>query len=118
MQSVMIQCAGGLAMLVAVIHGIVSETRVFASATVEPARWRRLVHLVWHASTVDWLAYGALLVATPMLLPASARPALVIVGVIIYGYAAAANAIATNGKHFGWMLLAVVVALLLGSLFV
>jgi hypothetical protein len=118
MQSLMIQSAGGLAIVIAIIHSVLGETHVFNKAAVQPVELHRLVHLLWHAPSVDWIAFGALLIAAPMLLPASAQSALVLVGAAMYGYAALTNAIATNGKHFGWMLLALVVALLLGSLVV
>ena len=43
----------------------------------------------------------------------SARHAIVAVAVVAYGYGAVGNAIATRGRHVGWMLMGVVVALAL-----
>lgn len=117
MRQLLVQFAGGLAIFVAIVHAIISETRVFASATLEPPHWRRLIHLVWHVSTFDWITYGILLIAATMLMSGSALTGVTLGGVAIYGFAAAGNAIAVRGRlHPGWILMSIVVALLLASL--
>jgi len=82
MRDLLLQCSGLAAIAVALIHGVLGETKVFARATIEPARLRTLIHLVWHAGTVAWIGGGVLLLAW-----------------------------ATRGKHFGWMALSAVVAM-------
>jgi len=115
MRDLAVQCAGVLAILCALTHGVLAESRVFPNSTIEPASTRRLVRLVWQASTVDWIGGGLLLLAVPYLASESARLWIIGVAVMIYGFAAAANAVATRGRHFGWMImLAVVVLALLG----
>jgi hypothetical protein len=52
MRDLLLQCAGVLTIAVALIHGILGETKVFARARIEPERLRTLIRLVWQASTV------------------------------------------------------------------
>ena len=61
----LLQCAGVAAIVVALIHGVLGETKVFARATIEPPRLRTLIRLVWQAGTVAWIGGGVLLVAAP-----------------------------------------------------
>jgi uncharacterized membrane protein (DUF485 family) len=113
MRDLALQAAGVLAILVAIAHGAIAELRVFASARIEPPWTRTLLRLVWQASTVDWIAVGALLIATPLLGSQVARQWIIAVGVVVYGCAAVGNAVATRGRHIGWMLMSGVVALAL-----
>jgi hypothetical protein len=73
----------------------------------------KLLRMVWQASTVDWIAMGALLIAAPMFGSETARQWVVAVAVVIYGYAAVGNGTATRGRHVGWCLMLLVVALAL-----
>jgi hypothetical protein len=102
-----------LAILVAVIHGAIAELRVFAGSRIEPRRTRELLRMVWQASTVDWIAIGVLLLAAPTLGSESARQWIVATAVVAYGYAAIGNAVASRGRHVGWCLMSVVIALAL-----
>jgi len=54
-----LQAAGLLAILVAIAHGTLGELRVFANAYIEPQRTRTLLHLIFHASTVDGSALAS-----------------------------------------------------------
>jgi hypothetical protein len=106
-----LQAAGSLAILVALIHGFLAEFYVFAKARIEPERMRTLLRLVWQASTLDWIAVGVLLIATPSFESPTARRWVVGIAVAIYAYAAIANALATRSPHPGWILMTCVVAL-------
>jgi len=116
MQDLALQAAGALAIVVALVHGVIAERRVFPGAHIEPAWTRRLLRMVWQASTVDWVVVGVLLIAAPGLGSPTARQWIVGAAVVIYGCAAAGNAMATRGRHIGWVLMAVVVALALAGL--
>ncbi|MGD9882593.1 MAG: hypothetical protein AB7F22_21380 [Reyranella sp.] len=116
MQDLALQAAGGLAIVVAVAHGVIAERRVFPDARIEPAWAFRLLRMVWQASTVDWIAVGVLLIAAPGLGSPAARHWIVGAAVVVYGYAAAGNALATRGRHIGWILMTAVVALALFGL--
>jgi hypothetical protein len=116
MRDVALQAAGVLAILVAIIHGAIGELRVFARARIEPHRVRTLLHLIFQATTVDWIGIGVLLIAAPWLGSQAARHWIVAVAVVIYAYAAIGNAVASRGRHVGWMLMSCAVALALGGL--
>ena len=116
MRDLALQAAGVLAILVAVAHGAIAELRVFARAHIEPRGTRKLLRLIWQASTVDWIAIGVLLIASPWLGSQAARHWVIAVAAAVYGYAAVGNAVATRGRHIGWILMSCVVALALAGL--
>ena len=113
MRDVALQAAGALAILTAIAHGVIAELSVFARAEIAPRGTRRLLRLIWQASTVDWIGFGILLIATPALGSEPARRWIVALAVVIYGYAALGNAIATRGRHAGSLLMCGVVMLAL-----
>lgn len=116
MRDLALQAAGALAIAVALAHGIIAEVGVFPKARVEPRGIRALLRMVWHASTVDWIGMGVLLMVAPALGSEVARRWVIAVAVLVYGYAAIGNAVATRGRHFGWCLMTGVVALALMGL--
>ena len=116
MRDLALQAAGVLAILVAVLHGAIAELRVFARARIEPPGTRRLLRLIWQASTVDWIAVGVLLIVAPWLGSQVARQWVIAVAVIVYAYAAVGNAVATRARHVGWILMSCVVMLALAGL--
>jgi hypothetical protein len=113
MRDMALQAAGVLAILVAIGHGAISELRVFPRARIEPQRTRHLLRGIWQASTVDWIGMGVLLIAAPAFGSQAARHWVIAVTVVVYGYAAVGNAVATRGRHIGWWVMSSVVALAL-----
>jgi hypothetical protein len=111
MHNGLLQAAGLAAIAVALTHGVLGETKVFARATIEPARLRTLIRLVWQAGTVAWIGGGVLLIAAPWLGSEPARHWIVATMACVFAFAALANAWATRGRHFGWLALSAVVAL-------
>jgi hypothetical protein len=111
MRDILLQCSGVAAIVVALIHGVLGETKVFARATIEPPRLRTLIRLVWQAGTIAWIGGGVLLIAAPFMASEPARHWIVATLVAVFGFAAFANAWATRGRHFGWMALSAVVAM-------
>ncbi|MEW6641217.1 MAG: hypothetical protein AB1586_11980 [Pseudomonadota bacterium] len=111
MRDLMLQAAGVIAILTAVIHGVLGETKVFASATIEPRRLRTLIRLVWQCSTVAWIAGGVLLFVAPLIAAGPARHWIVGAMAAMLAFGALANAFATRGRHPGWMALTVAVGL-------
>ena len=111
MRDILLQCSGAAAIVVALIHGVLGETKVFTRATIEPPRLRNLIRLVWQAGTVAWIGGGILLIAAPWMASAPARHWIVATMAIVFAFAAVANAWATRGRHFGWMAMSAVVAL-------
>ena len=111
MPDIALQLAGALAIAVSIVHGAIGELRVFAMAQNELPRTRNLLRMVWQASTIDWIGIGVLLMAAPAFGSPSARHWIVVVAVLVYGYAAIGNAVVTRGRHIGWVLMTIVVGL-------
>ncbi len=116
MRDVALQIAGALAVLAGLVHGVLGETRVFARARIEPSWARRLLRIVWQCSAIAWIGGGALLIAAPSFASDSARRWVIFVLAAVYGFAAIGNALASRGRHFGWMVLAAVVILALAGI--
>ena len=74
--------------VVALIHGVLGETKVFARATIEPPRLRMLIRLVWQAGTVAWIGGGVLLIAAPWMASEPARHWIVATTAVVFAFAA------------------------------
>lgn len=115
MRDLAMQVAGGLALLTAIIHGVLGETKVFAHARIEPARIRLLLRLIWQCGAIAWAGFGVLLVAAPFMGSEAARLWVIGAAVTAYGVGAIGNARVTRGRHFGWMALTAVSVLALAG---
>jgi hypothetical protein len=111
MRDLLLQCSGIAAIAVALIHGVLGETKVFARATIEPPRLRNLIRLCWQIGTLGWLCGGALLIAVPLMASEPARHWIIATMAVMYGFGIAGNAWVFRGRHFGWVALSAVVAL-------
>ena len=111
MRDLLLQCSGLAAIAVALIHGVLGETKVFARATIQPESLRTLIRLVWQAGTVAWIGGGVLLIAAPSMASDTARHWMVVAFAVLFAFSALGNAWGTRGKHFGWMLLGAVAML-------
>jgi hypothetical protein len=111
MRGLLLQCSGLLAITAAVIHGVLTETKVFPRVTIEPQRLRTLFRLVWQIPTIAWIACGVLLIAAPSMASESARHWMIVTFACVFASCALGNAWGTRGKHFGWMLLVAVAVL-------
>ena len=111
MRDLLLQCSGWAAIVVALIHGVLGETKVFAHATIQPPWARTMLRVVWQAGTVAWIGGGVLLIAAPWMASEPARHWIVVTLACVFAFAALCNALATRGRHFGWMALSAVVAL-------
>ncbi len=116
MRDVSLYAAGILGLVATFLHGYLGETRVFARVRIEPQRLRTLIRLVWHCSVVAWAAVALLLIAAPAMGSAAARHWIVGAAIVVFGFAAIANAWATRGRFFGWAVLTIVVALAIAGL--
>lgn len=111
--------AGVLGALVAVIHGYVMQ-RLLVRPLEElvgkdqslRSSSKRLLSPLLHVSTLNWFVCGASLIWAGMRFEGEARAVISASAAIIYGYAAVLNARATRGRHPGWILMAISVALI------
>jgi hypothetical protein len=111
MRDLLLQCSGLTAIAAALIHGVLSETKVFPRVTIEPRGLRTLFRFVWQIPTVAWIAGGVLLIAAPGMASPVARHWIVATLACLFAFSAIGNAVGTRGRHFGWMLLSAVVAM-------
>ena len=111
MRNLLVELAGILALAVSVVHGVLGETKVFPKARIEPEWARRLIRLVWQASTVAWICLAILLIAAPGMGSEAARGWIIAMSIVTFGAAAIGNAWATRGRHFGWVAMTMVVGL-------
>jgi len=115
MRDLLLQGAGAVAILAALIHAVIGERRVFTRVHIEPAALKTLIWLVWQAFTLAWIACGVLLFAAPGMGSEPARHWIIAALVPVFAFAAFANAWASRGRHFGWMMLSAVVGLALAG---
>jgi hypothetical protein len=116
MRDLLVEAAGILGIAAALMHGILGETRIFATARIEPSRARLLLRLVWHCSVVAWASMGVLLILVPMLRSDAARIAIVAASAAVFGAGVIGNAWASRGRHFGWVWLSAIVGLALAGM--
>lgn len=107
--------AGILAMVIAFVHGALGETQVFKHTRMEPARYRLLIRLAWQNGAVAWFMGGVLLFTIPWMESEIARRWIAGAMAVVYGSAALGNAWSSKGRHFGWIVLALVTVLALAS---
>ena len=115
-RDLLLYASGILGLAATFLHGYLGETRVVVRARIEPERLRTLIRLVWHCSVVAWAAVAVLLIAAPSMGSPAARYWIVGAAVVVFGFAAIANAWATRGRFFGWALLTAVVGLAVAGL--
>jgi len=107
--------AGIVGCIVAVYHGIDMQKwmiRPILGKTPLTQSSRRLVPLLLHFSTIFWFLGGVALIVVPMVAGASAALTTAVFVGAFYTFGAIGNFWGTNGKHPGWILLGVDVALI------
>ncbi len=113
MRDLAIQAAGGIAILTAIVHGVLGETKIFAKAHIEPAWIKLMLRLIWQCGTVAWVGFGVLLVAAPHMGSDVARLWIAGAAIGTYSVAAVSNAWVTRGRQVGWVAMTVASALAL-----
>jgi hypothetical protein len=111
--------AGVIGAAVAVIHGVLMQRYMvrpienwFWDGARMSAAARRLTPILLHLSTVYWFAGGLALIAAALWLDESAKLATAACVGALYICAVAGNFWGTRGRHPGWMLYAVSLALI------
>lgn len=118
-QDAALALAGVIGSCVAVGHGVLTErlmVRPFAALALADKRISapigRLVPLLLHFSTISWFLGGLALVAAATWLGEDAKLATGLFVGSLYLYGALGNLWGTRGRHPGWMLMAVALALI------
>ena len=111
--------AGVMGAALAVAHGFVMQRRMITplkahmkATRVLPKPLERLVAPLLHVSTLAWFLGGVALILASWRPLDPLRPVVMVIVGLFYLYAAIANALATRGRHFGWVVMAIAVLLL------
>lgn len=118
-QDIALVVAGLIGSGVAVVHGILTQRlmirplqALFAADKRISAPVRRLVPLLLHLSTASWFAGGLALIAAAYWFTPDARLATSLFVGGLYLYGALGNLWGTRGRHPGWMLYTIAIALI------
>lgn len=118
-QDIVLGLAGVIGGVVAVVHGALVQrwmARPIEELAISGKRMagstRRMVPLLLHFSTVAWFLGGLALIAAAFWFGPGARLATALFVAALYLYGAVGNLWASRGRHPGWMLMAVAVALI------
>lgn len=101
MDDILLYLAGGLTIMIAIIHGYLGATKVVGPSTAPNPAAKRILHAIMFLSAVYWFAGGVLLIAAPTLFEGEVRKW------VVYGVAAMlttgalGNMWSTRAKHFG-----------------
>ena len=107
--------AGVLCAAAACLHGYLGETRLIAPARFPSRQARLLVSAIFQWSTATWLASGVVIAAAPWWFDDRSRPWAVAAACLPLAWGIVFNAWITRGRHFGWKVLAAIVALALAG---
>lgn len=111
MRDIALYIGGGLGIVISLIHGWLGETRVIAPAKFPSRMTKDIARVIFQLSTLVWIAGCVILLLTPRYAPEAHRAVVVAFAMWPLLYSALGNFWASRGRHFGWMLLAVVMAL-------
>jgi hypothetical protein len=118
-QDIVLASAGVTGGFVAVVHGVLVQrwmVRPIGELAVDAERMagstRRMVPLLLHFSTAAWFLGGLAMIAAAVWFGPGARLATALFVGGLYLYGALGNLWATRGRHPGWLLMAVALALI------
>lgn len=108
--------AGGIGAIVAIAHGILMQKYMIVPILADASQTqttRRLVPLLLHFSTVCWFLGGIGLMATHFISNHFVTLTTLLFVGSFYAFGAIGNLWGTRGRHPGWVLLAIAVALII-----
>lgn len=118
-QTAALGLAGAIGSGVAVVHGVLTQrlmVQPFEALAQNDKRFsatiQRLIPVLLHFSTVAWFAGGIALIAAAIWFDPPARFATGLFVGALYLFGMIGNVWGTRGRHPGWMLLAVALALI------
>jgi len=107
--------AGGIGSIVAIVHGVLTQQFMVKPILTETEYAKsigRLIPLLLQFSTFCWFFGGVALMTVPFFLDTSVVLTTAAFVGTCYAYGAVGNFWSTNGRHPGWVLLAIAVALI------
>jgi len=113
--------AGVLGAAVALIHGALMQRYIVSP--IDEARVpmnaasARLTPILLHLSTIYWFAGGLALIAAALWFAQSVKVATAACVAFVYACAVVGNFVGTRGRHPGWMLYAISLALIAYGVF-
>lgn len=122
-QTTALGLAGVIGSSVAVVHGILTQrlmVRPFEEFAATDKRIsntvRRLVPLLLHFSTIAWFAGGIALIVAAIWLGRYEKLAIGLFVGALYLFGVVGNLWGTRGRHFGWLVLGIALALIVFAL--
>lgn len=124
LQSLALLLAGVIGLAVALVHGVLIDRLMVgpfqrisaADGSGLSGVAARLTAPMLQFSAFAWGLGGLALVAAAIWLDVPARRPLALFVAALFAYGAVANFWVTDGRHFGWMLMAVAIALIAASI--
>lgn len=114
--------AGVVGAFVAVIHGVLTQRlmvvpieALFSEDGRTAPAIRRIVPIMLHLSTISWFLGGLALIAAALWFSTDARAATAWFVGSLYGFGAIGNLWGTRGRHPGWLLLTLALALIVAG---
>jgi hypothetical protein len=104
-------CAGVIAIYTAIVHGALGERRIIRAIRFPNAALLILSRGMLWVSVAAWTAAGVLYLVIAQVGPSILATAVILTQAVVLGAGIWCNAQATRGRHPGWMLLVVSVAL-------
>lgn len=121
-QNVSLAAGGAIGCSVAIVHGVLLERLMIKpinqllSPDKRMTTVRKLVPILLQFSTFNWFLSGCALIAAAFLLEGNARLAIGLLAGSSYLFAVIGNFVATRGRHPGWMMFGVALALVVVGL--
>lgn len=120
-QDIALIAAGALGAAIAIIHGVLMQRYMIGPIANSDARMnaasKALTPILLHLSTVYWFAGGLALIAAALWFDPSAKLATACCVAGLYVPAVIGNFVGTRGRHPGWVLYAISVALIAYGVF-
>ena len=107
--------AGGLTVMIAIVHGYLGATAVVGPSTAPSPQAKRILHAIMFLSAVYWLIGGLVLIAAPYLFEGEGRKCVVYTVTAMLLTGAFGNMWGTRGRHFGGYFLLLVSGLALAG---
>ena len=115
MSKVLLMLAGLLGLCVAAVHSYMGQVRLIVPAKLPGRVQRQMVQAIWHFSALVWAASALVFLYAAQRLAGETRWLAVVLACLPLAYGLVCNAWITRGRHFGGLLLAVVIALALAG---